>query len=357
MSARMQAALTRRELLRMAGIAGGAAMIGACTATQTQPTPAQSAPTAAPATSAPATTAPAAPEPAQAAKKFKVGYSCVSWTIPWMVYYRALFEEQVKAYPEYEILWHDAKFDMKSMIDAFEGWIAQKVDLIMGFALDEVALIESIKKARAAGIPVLLTMDPPDYRVYDYMTGFSGLNGWDGSRMCADKFEELLGGKGDLAYITAPKGSASEQQYTQGFTDERNRINSQIQIVAQEDGGWDVNQSYQKASDILTKFPKLNAFYTTDDYMGAGIIRALKEKGFQPGQVTMVVQGGSKQGVNDLKDGWYEGIVDQGPQFCAPQDIWFMRSLLEDGVKLPLFAWVLQEMITKDNVDRFPGTW
>jgi ABC-type sugar transport system substrate-binding protein len=357
MSARMQATLTRRELLRMAGIAGGAAMIGACTATQTQPTPAQSAPTAAPATSAPATTAPAAPEPAQSAKKFKVGYTCISWTIPWQVYYKQMFDDIMKKYPNYEIIWHDANFDQKALVDAVEGWIAQKLDMIIAFTLDEVSMIETIKKARAAGIPVMLTMDPPDYRVYDFMTGFSGLNGWDGSRMCVDKFEVILGGKGDLAYITAPKGSASELMYTQGVVDEMNRINSQIKIVAQEDGGWDVNQSYQKASDILTKFPKLNAFYTTDDYMGAGIIRALKEKGYKPGDVKMVVQGGSKQGVSDLKDGWYEGIVDQGPQFCAPQDIWFMRGLLEEGQKLPLFAWVVQEMITKDNVDRFPGTW
>jgi hypothetical protein len=96
MSARREATVTRRELLRMAGIAGGAAMIGACTATQTQPTPAQSAPTAAPATAAPAVT-----QAAQTGKDFKVGYSCASWTIPWMVYYRALFEEQVKQYPNW----------------------------------------------------------------------------------------------------------------------------------------------------------------------------------------------------------------------------------------------------------------
>jgi ABC-type sugar transport system substrate-binding protein len=357
MSERKQVTVTRRELLRMAGIAGGAAMIGACTATQTQPTPAQSAPTAAPATSAPATTAPAATQPAQAAKNFKVGYSCISWTIPWQVYYKQMFEDEMKKYPNYEIIWHDANFDQKAMVDAVEGWIAQKVDMILNFTLDEVSMIETYKKALAAGIPLILTMDPPLPEVFPYMTSHSGLDGRDGSRMCAEMFQQVLNGTGDLAYITAPKGSASEIVYTEGFLNTLTNIGSAIKVVATEDGNWDVDTSYQKASDILTKFPKLNAFYTTDDYMGAGIIRALKEKGFKPGDVKMVVQGGSKQGVSDLKDGWYEGVVDQGPQFCAPQDIWFMRSLLEIGQKLPLFASVLQEMITKDNVERFPGTW
>jgi len=162
---------------------------------------------------------------------------------------------------------------------------------------------------------------------------------------------------GKIGYITAPKGSASEQQYTEGFKVALDRLGSKIEIVAEEDGKWDVTNSYQKASDILTRYPDLDAFYTTDDYMGAGIIRALKEKGYRPGQVKMVAQGGSKTGVKDLKDGWYEGVVDQGPALCVPQDIWFMRALLEDKKRLPHFSMVRQEMITKDNVSRFPGTW
>jgi len=353
-SAKSQATVTRRDLLRWATVAGSVAVASAC-APAAKPSPA---PTATSAAAAPAeATAPAEAKPAQTEKKFKVGYSCISWTIPWMVYYRLLFEEGVKKYPNYEIIWNDAKFDQKAMVDAVEGWISEKVDMIMLFTLDEVAMIPTLQKAQAAGIPVLLTMDPPLYDVYPFMLGFSGLNGWDGSRMCAEGLTKILDSKGDIAYITAPTGSASEVIYTQGFVNTLSNINSGLKIVAQEDGGWDVDTSYKKAGDILTKFPKLNGFYTTDDYMGAGIIRALKEKGYKPGDVKMVIQGGSKQGVKDLKEGWYEGLVDQGPQFCAPQDIWFMRSQLEQGQKLPLLAYVLQEMITKANVDRFPGTW
>ena len=28
-------------------------------------------------------------------KTFKIGYSCISWTIPWMVFYKELFEEEI----------------------------------------------------------------------------------------------------------------------------------------------------------------------------------------------------------------------------------------------------------------------
>jgi hypothetical protein len=45
-----------------------------------------------------------------AEKKYKVGYSRISWTIPWMVYYRQLFEQEMRKYPNYEVIMHDAKY-------------------------------------------------------------------------------------------------------------------------------------------------------------------------------------------------------------------------------------------------------
>ena len=111
------------------------------------------------------------------------------------------------------------------------------------------------------------------------------------------------------------------------------------------------------ASDILTKFPNIDGFYVSDDWMGGGLVRALKEKGYEPGQVNIAAAGGSKTGIKDFKDGWYLGIVDQGPELCVYQDILFLRAMFEMGARLPHFAMVRQELINETNIDRFPGTW
>jgi ABC-type sugar transport system substrate-binding protein len=355
MSAKIEKKYSRRNFIRLMGVTAGVAAIGAC-APAPAPTTA-AVPTTAPAAPTDVPAAPAAAAPATSGKKFKVGYSCCSWTIPWQVVYKQMFEEEMKKYPNIEIIWHDANFENKAMVDAMEGWISQKVDMILDFPLDHVAMIETYKKAMAAGIPVLLTMDPPAYPAREVVTGHSGLNGWDGSRECAELLHAAMGGQGKIGYVTAPQGSSSEMLYTEGFVVTLQRLKSGIEIVATEDGNWDVDTSYKKASDILTKFPKLDAFYTTDDYMGGGIIRALKEKGYQPGQVKMICQGASKQGISDMKDGWYIAIVDQGPELCAPQDAWFVHALLEEGRVIPHDAMVLQQLITKDNMDTFNPTW
>jgi len=290
-------------------------------------------------------------------KTFKIGYSCISWTIPWMVFYKELFEEEIAKYPQYEVIWHDAGFDFEVMADGLENFIDQDVDMILHFALDSLPMIETYKKIVDAGIPLMLTMDPPDYKAYDYMTSFSGLDTRDAGRQCALLLHNQLGGKGNIALITAPKGSSSELQYTAGFKNELTRLNSGLKIVAEQPGDWDIAVAQQVASDIMTKYPKIDGFYVSDDWMGAGLVRALKEKGYKPGQVKIAAAGGSKGGIQDFKDGWYLGIVDQGPVLCVYQDILFMRAYLEMGEQLPHFAMVRQELINETNIDRFPGTW
>ena len=292
-----------------------------------------------------------------ATETFKIGYSCASWSIPWMVFYKDLFEAEMANYPNYEILWHDAQFDAQMMADGLENFISEDVDLILHFALDSLPMLETYKKIDDAGIPLILTMDPPDYKAYPYMTMYSGLDTRDVGRKCALMLEEALGGKGQIAVITAPAGSSSEQQYTEGFMFQMQRMNSKMEVVVKQPGDWDQETSQRVANDILTKYPDLDGIYVSDDWMGSGVIRALKERGYNPGDVKLAAAGGSQNGITDFKDGWYLGIVDQGPNFCAPQDIFFMRQILEEGRNVPKVAFVPQTIITDENVEQFPGSW
>ena len=285
----------------------------------------------------------------------KIGYALFSLSSPWMVSYKKAFEEEMQQHPNFEVSWFDGNSVTKAIIPAIEKWISRKVDLVISYSLDHVPLGTTYKKALSMGIPVMLTVAPPDYRIYDSLSAFSGLNGWDSSRMAAELLNEALGGKGQIAYITGPTGSASEKQNTEGFTSSLQRLSSRIEIVATVDGRWDSTVTYLKTLDLLTRFPKISAVYAVDDTMGSAVIRALKEKGRSPGQVKVVAQGGSRGSITDLEQGWYLGIVNQDPKLCARQDVWLMTALLEEQHQLPFFAQVRQEMITKENVGSFPG--
>ena len=293
-----------------------------------------------------------------AEKTFRIGYSCFGWEIPWMVFYQEIFNDLIaKEYPNYEIIYHDAQYDFQAMADGLETFINDDVDMIMHFALDNIPVLETYKKVKAAGIPLFLTMDEPAYEAWDYMVAFSGLSPAEAGRVCADALNEALGGEGNFACITPPKGSSSYDMYMTRFYDRLENIGSNLKLVAEEDGNWDPKTAQEKAAAILTKYPDIDGFYVTDDWMGGGIVNAAKEKGYEPGDFVIAGCGGAAVGVKDLADGWYYVLVDQGTRLCAIQDAYLMKMILEDLGPVPFYSMVYQRVLTKDDMAGFEPSW
>lgn len=293
-----------------------------------------------------------------AEKTFRIGYSCYGWEIPWMVFYQDLFDEIIASdYPNYEIIYHDAQYDFQAMADGLETFVNEDVDMIMHFALDNLPVLETYKKIQAAGIPLFLTMDEPAYEAWEYMVAFSGLSPAEAGRVCADALNEALGGEGTFACITPPKGSSSYDMYMTRFYNRLEDIGSNLQLVAEEDGNWDPKQAQEKAADILTRFPDVDGWYVTDDWMGGGIVNAAKEKAYQPGDFIIAGCGGAAVGVQDLSDGWYYVLVDQGPKLCAIQDAYLMKMICEDLGPVPFYSMVYQRVLTPDDYEDFEPSW
>ncbi len=284
-----------------------------------------------------------------------IGYSFYNPKTSWQTAYLKAFKEEMKGHPNLAISWFDGNSDPTAIPAAIEDWIAKGIDLILSSSPDHMPLRAAYRKALEKGIPVMLTGDPPDYRVDEYMTAFSGFSGWDAGRMAAELLVQALGGRGTIACITGPRGSTSEQQNTEGFIAALQRLSSGIRVMATADGEWNSTAAYLKTIDILSRYPTIDAVYVTEDEMGSAVIRALREKGYHPGDVLVVSQGGSKASIVDLREGWYLGIVSQDPARCARQDVWLLQAALEKGRSLPHAALARQEMITSGNSGQFPG--
>ena len=293
-----------------------------------------------------------------AEQTFRVGYSCFGWEIPWMVFYQEIFDEIIASeYPNYEIIYHDAQYDFQAMADGLETFVNEDVDMIMHFALDNIPVLETYKKIQASGIPLFLTMDEPAYEAWDYMVAFSGLSPAEAGRVCADALNEALGGEGTYACITPPKGSSSYEMYMTRFYNRLENIGSNLELVAEEDGNWDAKQAQEKTADILTRFPDVDGFYVTDDWMGGGLVTAAKEQGYAPGDFVIAGCGGAAVGLKDLQDGWYYVLVDQGPRLCAIQDAYLMRNILEGTGVVPFYSMVYQRVLTPTDYEGFEPSW
>lgn len=290
-----------------------------------------------------------------AGMKYEIGYAGHGFGSSWMEAYRTTFEYELKNHAGYDVVWFDGESDPSAVAATIGGWISRDVDLIIVSSLDHVPLLKTYQDARTAGIPVLLAGNFPDYRAFDSVSAISGFSEWEAGRMAAELIDSALGGSGRIARITGPRGSASERQATEGFEAALKRLASRVRIAATADGKWDATVAYQKTLDILARFPDLDAIHAADDTTGSAVVRALKEKGYAPGQVKVVSQGGNRTSISDLKEGWYLGIVNQDPALSARQDVWLMHAMLEEHRLPPSIVQVRQQIITKENVDRFPG--
>jgi ABC-type sugar transport system substrate-binding protein len=290
-------------------------------------------------------------------RTFRVGYSAASWTLPWTAAYRRVFEREIAGHAAISISWHDAGFDVAAMAETLRAWTRARYDLILSWPLDPSALVEVYAQAAAAGIPVLLTMEEPDEAVLDAAAGFSGYDERDAGRAAAALLHSAFKGRARVAVVSAPRGSTAERHAAEGFAAEINRLGSATTVVASVDGQWDTEAAYRRTLELLRLQTAPQAIYVQDDGMGSGVIRALAERGFPPGRIALVGQGGSAEAMGRLRDGWYLGIVRQSPGDCAVQDAWFVHAFLEEHRRLPRVAEVTQRVVTPANADSYPPDW
>lgn len=79
---------------------------------------------------------------------------------------RAL-REYAKSFTDVELTVLDAGGDSNTQISMIEDFIQQKVDLIIVWACDSLAVVTGLREAKEAGVPIMCTNNPIDESGYD----------------------------------------------------------------------------------------------------------------------------------------------------------------------------------------------
>lgn len=189
--------------------------------------------------------------------------------------------------------------DMAAMVDAFELAIAKKPNgiLVVGF---EASLIPVINKAVEAGIPVV-TVDadlPQSKRI-----AFVGTGNIEAGRVCARKLLELIGGQGQVAFMTIPGQSNLEDRmigYREVF--ESDEYKDKIEVVQTVDVQGSKTIAAQSAATLLGKYPELKALICVEALGGAGAATAVREAG-RTGEVKILAMDRGNEVLQGIQDG------------------------------------------------------
>jgi ribose transport system substrate-binding protein len=250
------------------------------------------------------------PPPARIAASCKVqGHTPKIGIIP--INLQALFFNQIntgaqtvasKAGAQMQIV--NGNDDSATQANAIDDLVANHYDAIIVDAVDTEGIKPAIRRAQAAGVPVVAVDAVVDDPAVATQVGTA--NG-EGGKQLGDMLLKITGGKGDIGVVGALNSSIQNERQ-KGFTDEVTAKGMKIKNVVD---GRNIQEDAQTAAEnLLTGAPDLNYAYATGEPaligLSAAVISQQRTKNLK-----VVGWDLSSQAVDGLRAGWILGVVQQ----------------------------------------------
>ena len=255
-----------------------------------------------------------------------------------------------KAYPDAQVTTVGYDYDLGKQFTQIDNFIAAGADFILLNPGDPRAITPAIKKAQAAGIPVV-AFDTVAQGADAAVTTDNVMAG----RIACQYIVDKLNGKGDVIIQNGPQVSAVVDRVV--GCKEVFAKNPEINVLSDEqdgkgsrDGGMAVAQGY------LTRFPKIDAIFTINDPQAIGTALAAKQAGRNEFFITSV--DGSPDIESALKDPAYDMIKASASQdfYAIPKVSAQIGMDLVNGKK-PEKDLILipSTLVTRENVGEYKG--
>lgn len=208
------------------------------------------------------------------------------------------------------ILWRgpDAETDVVEQIDIVDDMITRGVDAIVLAACDTHALIDPVKRAVDAGIPVV-TIDSG--LESDLPVSFVATDNIKGAQLAADKLAELIGGKGVVGQIPFVPGAATSQLREKGFQDGMAK-HPEITVLPPQYSMSDVAKGMSVTQDLMTAHPEMAGIFGANESSAMGAVQAIEAAG-KTGQIKLVAFDAATEELDALKRGTIQALIVQNP--------------------------------------------
>jgi ribose transport system substrate-binding protein len=201
--------------------------------------------------------------------------------------------------------------DRDQQIQVVENFASRGVSGIVLAPLDSRALVQPVKSAVQAGVPVVV-MDS-DLNS-DKHVSFVATDNHKGGMMAGEHMAKLLGGKGNVILLRYQVGSASTEAREAGFL-EALKKHPDIKLISSDQYSGPTRETgYQAAQNILNRYGnQVNGIFCPCEPPTIAMAKALRDIGKAGGKVKMIGFDAGSASVSDLKNGDVQGLVVQDP--------------------------------------------
>jgi ribose transport system substrate-binding protein len=235
--------------------------------------------------------------------------------------------------------------DSVAQANAIDNLITNGVDAIIVDAIDSDGIKPSIRKAAAAGIPVVTVDAPVDDPAVGTQVGTANTRG---GAQIGEKLLEISKGTGTVGIVSA-LNSIIQLERQKGFTDTVQAGGMQIGTVVD---GRNVQENAQTAAEnLLTGNRNMTYVYATGEPALIGVVAAVNSQG-AANRIQAVGWDLSEQAVQALNAGWLKGVVQQNSfeiGYAAA------NAAIDHacGRHTPRSISIPTQIVTPDNVDQF----
>ena len=285
------------------------------------------------------------------AKNVVIGAPMVAFSDKWQTYLQDAIREFDKAHDDVEIKLADANGDPARLLNDAETFIDQKVDALLVVPTDPNIVKVIGKKAKRAGIPLIIINRKPLDEDMQFVTSYVGSDEIEGGRIQANFIVDTLkGNPAEAAILMGPLGQDAQIKRTQGnkeiFGQHKN-----IKIFTEQEGKWDRAKGLEIAENLLAANKNLNVVVSNNDEMAIGAVLAGRKLGLKDEDLIIVGLDATPDALDYLGKGLdatvFQSAAGQGSAGAE------MAYLAAKGEKVPAVKWVPFELVTPDKKEEY----
>jgi erythritol transport system substrate-binding protein len=227
--------------------------------------------------------------------------------------------------------------------------IARKVAAIVLDNAGADASVVAVRKAKNAGIPVILI--DREINVTGVAAAQIVSNNYQGASLAAEEFVRLLAEEGPYIELVGRESDTNAAVRSRGFHDVLDKY-PDLKLVARQSANWDQREAFQKMETLLQANRNVKGVIAGNDTMALGAMAALKGAGL--GQVVVVGFDGSPDAVASIRAGEIKATVLQPAAYIARLAVDQAHALVTSGTTgQPEKQAIDCELITRANADQF----
>ena len=245
-------------------------------------------------------------------------------------------------------------FNPVTQTPVLDAVIAKKPDAILIAPTDKTQLVQPLKKAADAGIPVI-TVDTfignGKYQTgsgdADFPLSYIASDNLLGGAIAARALATAVGDKGKVYVSNVNPGVSTTDQREEGFKDEMKANHPNITVLETQFNGDDANKAASQEQSVFARNPDLVGVFGANLFSALGAANGVQQSG-QTGKVRVVAFDAPTSIIDNLKTGLVDMAIAQHPAEIGYYGVVSAYAHLT-GQSIPTTIGTGFTVITKDN--------